>query len=135
MSTHSFLPQGCRPIARTIVTLFTIGCANPFANGDCSSVGVSGIAATVVDATTNRAPLANPVLVITDGTYVEEHATPFPRSDPPSYSGAVERPGTYRVVVRAAGYQDYVLDNVRVTRGGRCNALSGVRLTVSLVRI
>ena len=118
-----------------VATLFTIGCTNPFANGDCTAVGVPGISATVVDATTNRAPLAVPVLLIAEGTYVEEHPTPFARSDPPSYTGAIERPGTYRVVVRAAGYQDYVLENVKVTRGGRCNALSGVRLTVSLVRM
>ena len=72
---------------------------------------------------------------IEDGNYVEEYPTPFPQTDPPSYAGANERPGTYRVVVRATGYKDYVLSNVRVTRGGRCNSLSGVRLTVSLVRI
>ncbi|MEO7359324.1 MAG: hypothetical protein ABI120_03285 [Gemmatimonadaceae bacterium] len=69
-----------------------------------------------------------------EGTYVEEYTTPFSPSDPPIYTGAVERPGTYRVVVRAAGYQDYALDNIKVVRGGRCNYLTGVRITIPLVR-
>ena len=110
-----------------------IGCINPFATGDCVSVGVAGISVTVVDASTNLAPMTMPRLRLEDGTYVEEYVTPFPRSDPPSFAGASERPGTYRVVVRAAGYRDFMRDDVRVTRGGRCNALSGVRLNVSLV--
>lgn len=133
MTIPSFQPRFCKPIGM-IATLFTIGCTNPFANGDCTSVGVFGIAATVVDASTNRAPLSVPIMRIEDGTYIEEYSTPFPQSDPPSYAGANERPGTYRVIVRAAGYQDYVRSDIRVTRGGRCNSLSGVRLTVSLVR-
>ncbi|MBC8089342.1 MAG: hypothetical protein H7Z40_18920 [Phycisphaerae bacterium] len=95
---------------------------------------MSGITAVVVDASTNRAPLAVPIFRIEDGAYVEEHATPAPRSDPPNYVSAIERPGTYRLIVRAAGYQDYVLDNVRVTRGGPCHYLSGVRLTIPLAR-
>ena len=134
MTTHCCLPRGCTPLVGMIATLFTIGCTNPFGNGDCSAVGVAGISATVIDANTNRAPVAVPSMRIEDGTYVEEYTTPFPKSDPPGYSGAIERPGTYRVLVRAAGYQDYVIENVRITRAGRCNYLAGGRLTVSLVR-
>jgi hypothetical protein len=133
MIKYSFVVKTIRPAVTAMAIAFATGCTNPFA-GDCVAIGVFGITATVVDAATNRAPIATPVLFISEGTYTEEHATPFARSDPPMYAGASERPGTYRVVVRATGYQDYVREGVRVTRGGHCNALSGVRLSVELVR-
>lgn len=122
------------PLVLAIVGTVATACNNPFASSDCSTLGVAGIVVTVVDAGTNRAPTATPAIRLEDGAHVEEYTTPFPQSDPPLYSGAVERPGTYRLVVSAAGYQDYVMANINVTRGGRCNYLSGVRLTVPLVR-
>lgn len=134
MTRTSLFVRYCRPLVSAIPALYAAGCANPFSSEDCISIGVAAINATVIDASTQRAPSATPVLRIEDGTYAEEYVVPFPRSDPPSYSGAVERPGTYRVIVRATGYQDYVLDDFKVTRSGRCNYLHGVRLTIPLVR-
>lgn len=134
MNPDSFWPRCCRPIVCSVAALYTVACTNPFSGGDCTAVGVSGITVTVIDAITKGAPSATPMVRIEEGSYVEEHAVPFPRSDPPLYTTADERPGTYRVVVRAVGYQDYVLDKIRVVRAGRCNALKGVRITAPLVR-
>ena len=126
-------PRIGRPIFILLLGLPASACSNPFANRDCSTLGVAAISVTVVDASTNRAPTTTPSLRIEDGTFVETHVTPFPRSDPPQYSGAVERPGTYRVVVHSTGYQDFVLDNIKVSRDGRCQYLMGARLTIKLV--
>lgn len=71
---------------------------------------------------------------IEDGAFVEDVAAPLFRTDPPSLVGVAGRPGTYRVTVRAVGYQDHVVDNIRVTRGGHCNSLRGARLNVALTR-
>lgn len=109
------------------------GCSNPF-QSDCIAIGVAGITATVVDASTNAAPTATPAVRLEDGAYSEELAAPNPVSNPPQFSGAVERPGTYRVTVRAAGYRDYVVEDVRVNRSGKCDYLNGVRLNIALVR-
>jgi hypothetical protein len=86
----------------------------------------------VIDAVTRGAPTTVPVVTVTDGAFTEEQAAPpFSRSGPPSYSLA---PGSYRMQVRAAGYREFVLDNVRVARGGHCNQLRQVRVTVALAK-
>ena len=134
MDLHSFWNRGGRPILCSVLTLYTVACTNPFAGGDCIALGVFGITVTVIDATTKRAPSATPVVRIEDGTYVEEHASPYSPSDPPIYATAAERPGTYRVIIRAVGYHDYVVDSIKVVRSGRCQALNGVRIIAPLVR-
>jgi hypothetical protein len=117
------------------VILLGSACENPF-GGDCVTVGVFGISVTVIDAVTKAAPSAIPVVRASDGAFVEELTAPqFPGSGPPQYSLAVERPGVYRVHVKAAGYQDFALDDVRVTRGGDCNYLRPARFTVSLSKV
>ncbi|MEO7358832.1 MAG: hypothetical protein ABI120_00790 [Gemmatimonadaceae bacterium] len=108
-------------------------CSNPFSGGDCLAIGVFAISATVVDANTGKAPTASPQLRIEDGTFVEEYLTPMPRTDPPSFSGAAERVGVYRVVVTAMGYRDFVAEGIVVRRAGNCQYLQGVRLNVKLV--
>ena len=114
--------------------LLGVACENPF-GGDCVSIGVPAFNITVIDAASRGAPTAVPIVSVTDGAFTEEQASPpFPGSGPPSYSLATERPGTYRVQVRAAGYQEFVLDNVRVTRGGDCNYLRQLRFTVALAK-
>ena len=113
--------------------LSTGACTNPLSGSDCLLIGVAGINVTVVDANTNRAPTSAPTLRIEDGTFVEEYATPIPRSDPPAFSGAVERPGTYRITVNATGYRNFAVDGIAVTRSGKCAYLQGRKLDVKLV--
>lgn len=108
------------------------GCGDLIFGGDCVSLGVFGIAVTVTDASTNGAPTAVPSLRIEDGAFVEEYAQPTPRSNPPSFYGAIEREGTYAITISASGYQTYTASNLRVTRSGKCNYLRGVNLSVKL---
>lgn len=108
------------------------GCSDLTSGGDCVALGVFGVNVTVIDALTNGAPTAVPSLRIQDGAFVEEYAQPAPRSNPPRFSGAAEREGTYAITVSADGYQTYRASNLRVTRSGKCNSLRGVNLTVKL---
>ena len=85
------------------IATFLVGCGNLFSS-DCVSVGVSGIEESVV-AAPNAAPLATTPRVTTqDGAY-EEHATLSANFPPPlRFHGAIERLGTYTVIVHADGY-------------------------------
>lgn len=92
------------------------GCGDLISGGDCVAVGVAGISVTVTDARTNGAPTAVPSLRIEDGAFVEEYAQPTPRSNPPSFAGAIEREGTYTITISAPGYQTHTATNLRVSR-------------------
>ena len=71
---------------------------------------------TVVDAATNQ-PLCDAEVTVTDGGF-RETLPVFPGSGADCrYSGPFERPGTYEVTVRRAGYPTAVQSNVRVTLG------------------
>lgn len=101
---------------------------------DCTTVGLSALSITVIDAVTRARPVALPTMRVTDGAFVEV-VTAFPGSSPPVLSAAAERPGVYRFVVSASGYHDFVVDNIRVGRGGNCNHLRGFGMTVPLARM
>ncbi len=110
-----------------------VGCGNLFST-DCVSVGVAGIEVNVA-ASPNADPLAStPRVTIRDGAY-EEQATLWANSSPPlRFSGAIERPGIYTVVVEADGYVAQRVDNVEVARSGDCSYPNVARITVTLVR-
>lgn len=131
-STSSKVSFGLRVVC-VALALPAAACSNPLANNDCSTLGVAGITATVVDARTNKAPSATASVQIEDGAFSEAYSAPIPQSDPPRYSGAIERTGIYRLTVRAAGYKDFVVDSVVVTRSGRCQYLQGAQLTIPLI--
>jgi len=115
------------------LTLFIAACSNPLSSGDCVSLGVFGIRVTVTDGTTHQAPGSTPTLLIVDGSY-QELGTLLGPPNPPQLYAANERPGNYRLVVQAMGYQDYTQENVAVTRGGACNYLKSTHLSVQLFR-
>jgi hypothetical protein len=127
-------PYLARPLRRALLSAaisLVTACSNPFSGGDCVSLGVFGIEATVTDGRTHQAPSSMPTLRIVGGSYEELSRVAF-ASNPPQLAAALERPGTYRVLVQAAGYQDYAQENVVVTRGGKCNYLRVARLNVQL---
>ncbi|MEP6765190.1 MAG: hypothetical protein ABJB66_12800 [Gemmatimonadaceae bacterium] len=104
--------------------------------GDCVSIGVSGIAVTVIDAATHNAPESVPSLRVTDGAYVEIQTKPSSQAELPVLYAASEREGVYQVLVSAQGYRDFSVDGVRVSReSGSCRALKTVKITASLERI
>ncbi len=117
-----------------VATILATSCSNPFA-GDCISIGVYGVSAYVTDAGTKGAPSSTPSMRLVDGSYVEEYDKPEAFPGQTTFLAASERPGTYQVAIRAAGYQDYVRDNIVVRREtGGCRYLKPVRLDVALVK-
>lgn len=108
------------------------GCQGLF-ESDCVSIGVTGIIVTVVDAAGTTAISSTPIVRLIDGAY-EETATRAGNDLPHRLTGAIERTGTYSVIVEAEGYATARRDNVVVTRAGNCNYLRQVELTIPLTR-
>ncbi len=108
------------------------GCKVSFAP-DCVTIGLSGILVTVVEATGGHAISATPTVRLIDGEY-EETATRAGNTLPHLLTGAIERTGTYSVIVEAEGYATARRDDVVVSRGGPCNYLRSVELRIGLSR-
>ena len=114
--------------------LLLASCRLPF-GGDCVSVAGFGVMVNIVDSLTNAPPSEIPSLRLSDGGFVEIITTPnAPSVSPTAFLGAKERPGTYNVVVSAAGYADWSKPNVEVVRTGRCDVIQMVSLTARLTR-
>ena len=95
----------------------------------CTAIAVSALTVTVVDAATNQ-PLCDAEVTATDGGF-RETLPVFPGSGADCrYSGPFERPGTYEVTVRRAGYPTAVQSNIRVT-SDECHVI-GVPVTIRL---
>ena len=100
----------------------------------CTTEARPGIVVTVVDSVTGDVP-ATATLIARSGTYVDSvmrFRQPVVVNGPPVLliGTAVERPGTYDVVVRSPGYRDWTRTGVRVT-GNQCH----VRLTELTARL
>lgn len=80
----------------------------------CTAVAVAALNVTVVDAATSQ-PLCDAEVTVTDGSF-RETLMAFPASADCRYSGPYERPGTYEITVRRAGYPTVVQSGVRVAR-------------------
>jgi hypothetical protein len=112
MSSASRLLCGC---AGAVV----LGACNPLSLPvDCTADLRFGLIVTVVDSLTN-APPASATLIARTAAAVDSVG---PHSPLPTGQGAVlvlsaapERPGTYDLTVRAAGYRDWTRTGVRVT--------------------
>lgn len=94
----------------------------------CTAIAVASLNVTVVDAATNQ-PLCDADVTVTDGSF-RETLMPFPGSADCRYSGPFERPGTYEITVRRAGYPTAVQSGVRVARD-ECHVI-GVPVTIRL---
>lgn len=115
-----------------LVVLATVGAT---ACGDernpvvCTAIAVAALNVSVVDAATNQ-PLCDAEVVVTDGGF-RETLPVFPGSGADCrYSGPFERPGTYAVTVRRAGYPTAVQSDIRVT-SDECHVI-GVPVTIRL---
>lgn len=106
-----------------------------FDNDDCTTVGVPSVGVRVVDAVT-LAPLSTGVVVQLFGPNgdTDQSTQPLTGSVPPTYYvGMSSKPGVYRVVVRAAGYQEATRDNIRVAEG-ECGRGRPADISISLTR-
>jgi hypothetical protein len=112
------------------VLLLSIGSVLTACGGDCTLILLPGIRVTIVDGATGN-PFAGDVTVtVTDGSYTETDSPPPLPAGPRVSNLAGERPGTYRVEVRAPGHVTWVKTNVRV-RSGDCHVKT-VDLTAEL---
>lgn len=127
------LPIAIRTLVGVGCATLLVGCGNLF-RSDCVSIGVAGIEVSVVPAPSADPLASTPRVTIQEGTY-EEQAAMSANSPPPlRFRGAIERPGTYTVIVEADGYVTQRVENVQVGRSGDCNYLDAARFTVTLVR-
>jgi hypothetical protein len=103
-------------------------------SGDCTAEGRPGLAIIIVDHRTSTVPVIGSQVTVRDGPYVETYP-PARQPDLPSSSlqFAIERPGTYDILVRTKGYADWSKSGVVVERGGDCSHVSTVALVASLL--
>jgi hypothetical protein len=79
----------------------------------CTANALFGVTVAVRDSVTGGAPTSPATIVVRDvaGTFADSGSGD-------GLSSALERTGTYRVDVRAAGYRDWTASNVVVTQAG-----------------
>jgi Carboxypeptidase regulatory-like domain len=112
-----------------LAALGVAGCGDEPNPVICTAIAVSALTVTVLDAATNT-PICDAEVVVTDGGF-RETLPVFPGSGADCrYSGPFERPGTYEVTVRRAGYPTAAQSGIRVT-SDECHVI-GVPVTVRL---
>ena len=112
-----------------VVALVAAGCGDEPNPVICTAIAVAALNVTVVDAATNQ-PICDAEVTATDGGF-RETLPVFPGSGADCrYSGPFERPGTYEITVRRAGYPMAVQAGVRVL-SDECHVI-GVPVTVRL---
>jgi hypothetical protein len=94
--------------------LLAAGCGEEPSPVVCTAIAVAALNVTVLDASTNQ-PICDAEVAVTDGGF-RETLPVFPASGADCrYSGPFERPGTYEVAVRRAGYPPASQSGIRVT--------------------
>jgi hypothetical protein len=85
----------------------------------CDPILRPGLRTTVVDSISGQ-PLSSDVVTVIaiDGVYAD---TGRVAEDGRSFVGVIDRPGRYRVEVRAPGYSTWVLENVLVEGPDECS--------------
>lgn len=112
-----------------VAALGAAGCGDEPSPVICTAIAVAALNVTVLDAATSR-PICDAEVTVTDGGF-RETLPVFPASGAGCrYSGPFERPGTYTVTVRRAGYPTETQSGVRVT-ADECHVIP-VPVTVRL---
>lgn len=96
----------------------------------CYDYAAAGLNVRVVEETTGE-PMCSVQVTATDGDYFEALRQSENRGNC-SYSGAVERPGTYRIAVSKEGYVSKTVDDVVVTTEPECGHVVGQVIEVVL---
>jgi hypothetical protein len=103
------------PSVLLLAALYTLGACSSSPSDPivCDASARAGITVTIKDAETMEPLAATARGVVRDGAYVDSLVLVAPDTR----AAAFERPGTYSVEVRLAGYQNFNTSNVRVTAG------------------
>ena len=122
--------MSARAISRMLVAVFSgvsgTACAGPDGDGaECTCVDTTRVAIVVEvrDSLTGEPAAAGGVLAIQEGQFVDS-AVGATSTDSPPYPmifRMLQRPGTYDVSVRRAGYQTWTQRAVRVERQDCCS--------------
>lgn len=128
------LAQWRRAVPAIAIVAFSAGCG--LFSGDCTSEARPGLIIRVIDKNTGTTPSIGSRVTITEGGWSEiRPPAEFPVMVVSEYTAAYERPGTYSILIRTGGYQDWRRDGVTVETGGGCAHVNSVRLTVELVAL
>jgi hypothetical protein len=117
-------------IARALRVPLVLVAALSLGSCACADVGSFAVNVEILDAATGAPAAVGATLVIVDGDYSE--STTGAAGTPPVLAAGFERPGVYDLRVTREGYEDWVRENVRVSRGGPCNDLRSARFTARL---
>ena len=115
-----------------VLLAITLGCENPVV---CTSNSVYAVTARVIDGSTGAPAAFDATLVARDGQYSDSTTGwyPGPDEDQAAVLGvAPDRPGTYDVTIRKAGYVTWMRQGVTVDQG-ECH-VEARRLDVRLTR-
>lgn len=124
------------PLLPAVLALAALGAECPTSNPElvCTAEFRYGLNVTVVDSLTG-APVPRPILIVaSEGAYSDTSKYALQPGDIQLASWPLlgERPGVFTVLVRAAGYQDWVQSDVRIGRDA-CHVIP-VALTARLRR-
>ena len=102
-----------------LLSLLAVGCSRPPTKAECEARSVFAIQAIVRDKETSHSAVPGATIIVRDGSYVDSRTAPqLNIKDVPAKAlylfGALERPGTYSVVIRKAGYKEWRQDGVVV---------------------
>jgi hypothetical protein len=99
----------------------------------CTANLVPALSISVLDDATGMGTACGATAVVTEGPFSETVQTPaFPACDDFVLGAALERTGTYSVVVSKAGYQNFTASNIVVT-ANPCH-VNTVTVTARMVR-
>ena len=100
--------------------------------GGCATFSSPAIFALPVDSISGEA-ITEPVVtgIAREGAYADTTKT-GQETAPPGLAFAWDRPGTYRLELSAPGYTTWVLDDIVVSRQGRCDVLQTYTVNVRL---
>lgn len=87
----------------------------------CSQIAITGLNVTVKNAVTQAYLAEGVTITATEGDYSENLELML--GNPPTFTGAWEREGTYIIAVNATGYSSFTSQPVTVT-ADRCHVIS-----------
>lgn len=114
---------------KTLLASFAILSALGCGDDECTDISLAGLVVRAFDENTNEA-LCDLRVRATDGDYTESLSPQF--SSDCSYTGAWDRPGTYRIDVSKEGYLDNSTEVVVPLEDVECKKVKGQLVEIRL---